>query len=364
MKIKKGLKWIMGIVGFLIVLHIILPFILVWYVNKTLDEIPGYKGSVGWIHVNLFRGAYQIHSLDLLVEGEKSYEPFFSSKTIDLSIEWSAMFDGEIVGEIIFNAPNLVFVPPPLKGEDEKSAGGQTGENVDWTKPVKDLMPLQINRLEINNGSIHYKEPYSDPEIDVYIENLNALATNLSNTEAKTGDLPSRLDVTGISIGDGDLKLGGDLNIIKQIPDFDLDLSFEDVDLKALNNFSKAYANIDVEKGYLNFYGEFAGVDGDFEGYIKPIVKELKLVKFKEDIKKPLKLLWESVVGTLAEVFENQGEDQFATKVPLEGNYENITPEIWPTIGKVLENAFIDALKNKTDDTINVKDPTEESESN
>ncbi|MEO9870788.1 DUF748 domain-containing protein [Ekhidna sp.] len=358
MKVRKKVRKVaLGIIILLIILHVSLPFILVRYVNNTLNEIPDYKGSVEWIHVNLFRGAYQVHSLELLVESEDSYEPFFKTKTIDLSIEWRALLRGRIVGELIFTQPELVFIALSSDSAEsnKESSSNQNEKNVDWTKPLKDLMPLAINRFEIISGSIHYKDLNSDPEVDIFLDQLNGLATNLSNAETSSKELPSELKLSGKSIGNGQLEIDGYLNVLLPTPNFDFNLSFEEVDMTSLNDFTKAYTNIDFERGTLNVYGEFAGQDGQFDGYIKPLIKDLKLVDFKKDKKKPFKLIWESIVGTLAEIFENQGEDQFATKVPLKGSYENINSKTWPAVRGVLKNAFIEAFKTKHDDSINLK---------
>ena len=57
------------------------------------------------------------------------------------------------------------------------------GEDVDWTKPIKELMPLQINRLEINNGSIFFYDFTTKPKVDIHVDSLQLLATNLNNAD-------------------------------------------------------------------------------------------------------------------------------------------------------------------------------------
>lgn len=350
-KAKKSAVWTLSIIAFILILHISLPFILVRYVNKTLEDIPGYTGSVSWIHVNLFRGAYQIHDLEILKEQGEFQEPFVSTESLDLSLEWSALFHGEIVGELVFSNPELIFINSPgTESED------QNGADVNWTEPIKELMPLQINRLELINGSIYYKDPHASPQVDIYFRELHALASNLSNVNDQTVDLPSDLRLSAISIGNGQLELTGGLNIIKESPDFDIDLKFENVDLTALNDFLLAYANADLAKGTLNFYSEITGKDGQLTGYVKPLMTNLKFLNWKQDKKHPIKLFWEAIVGTVSEVFENQKEDQFATKVPITGQYADINPDLWNGLGSILKNAFVSALKNDTDDSIDIDD--------
>ncbi|HAJ81870.1 MAG TPA: hypothetical protein DCO64_05460, partial [Zunongwangia profunda] len=56
------------ILGALIVFRLFLPLIVKNYVNKTLNNIPGYHGHVEDIDIALWRGAYTIDSLVLIKE--------------------------------------------------------------------------------------------------------------------------------------------------------------------------------------------------------------------------------------------------------------------------------------------------------
>lgn len=322
-----------------------MPHFIVKYVNKVLTEIPGYQGRINDVDLCLIRGAYMIDSLSIeKIEGSQAV-PFFSTTTIDLSIHWKAIFNGSIVGEVVFEQPRINFVAA------EDTANAQYGEDVDWTKPIKDLMPLQINLFTVNDGEIHFRNFSSEPPVDVYLNKISLEATNLNNAKNVTDTLPSHVTLNAISLGEGNLALEGDMNILKEIPDFDLNLKFENVDVTALNDFLKAYANIDAESGEFYLYAEFLALDGQIDGYVKPMLVDLKIVDWKED-KKGLQIIWEAIVGAIAEIFENQPKDQFATKVPLEGNLNDPDAGILPTIWNVFSNAFIDAFKKQTDNTI------------
>ena len=61
----------------------------------------------------------------------------------------------------------------------------QSGKGANWNEALKDLMPLQINRFEINNGKISYKDFTFNPQIDIYLNNLNLVAYNLGNIKIK-----------------------------------------------------------------------------------------------------------------------------------------------------------------------------------
>src|ERR1700761_4296588 len=97
----------------IIAFRIALPYILLRFVNKELQTIPGYTGHVDDIDVHLVRGAYTLKVIRLDKTGGKIPVPFFSAEALDLSIEWSAIFHGRLVGKIIVMHPILNFAKGP-----------------------------------------------------------------------------------------------------------------------------------------------------------------------------------------------------------------------------------------------------------
>ena len=279
-KKRRKRKIVIGIIVLLILARIALPYVVTNYVNKVLADLEGYTGSITDVDISLYRGAYQIHGLDIQSVNENIKTPFVAIKTIDLSVEWHALLDGSVVGEIKLIEPDLNFAAGPAEGEV------QTGEENDWTKTITDLMPLQVNRFEIINGKISYIDNFVEPKVDIYFNDFDAVATNLNNSTDSKEALPSSIRATSSTIGGGSFKADCKINILKLIPDFDLNASIENTNVPALNNFFKAYAGVDAERGQFNFYTEIALVDRELDGYFKPLVKDLKVLKWGEEEEK------------------------------------------------------------------------------
>jgi len=350
-KIKKRYIVILSVIFVLVVARLVMPYFVTRFVNGVLAEIPGYTGSIAGVKIQLIRGAYVIEDLKIYkVEGNKQI-PFVDISKTDLSIEWGAIFKGAIVGEITATNPVVNFI-----GGDKKDAAGkttnQTGENVDWTAPIKRLMPLKINRFEVINGSVHFYDFTTKPEVDLHLRQLHGLATNLSNADDQQIPLPSKIEATAVSIGNGQLTIAMDINVLKEIPDVDMNLKFESIDMTALNDFFLAYAKIDVEKGTFDLFSELVINDGQLTGYVKPLARDVSLVSWENDKDKPLNLAWQSIVAFFVEIFTNQEKNQVATKAPLEGDLNNVKSEIWPTLLNIFKNAFVKAFEKNTDNTI------------
>ncbi|MFI5171518.1 MAG: DUF748 domain-containing protein [Chitinophagales bacterium] len=336
------------IVVVLIIFRLILPYIVLNVVNKKLAEIDGYYGHVEDIDLALIVGSYKIKNIKLEKLGGKIPVPFFAADVINLSVEWKALFHGGLVGEIEVESPVLNFV----KGPTEETS--QTDIDTAWQDVVDELMPLKINRLEINKGEIHYRDFYSSPKVDIYSTDIHIVAENLSNATDNEELLPSPVTGTAKIYG-GRAKLNMKLDALAKVPTFDMNAELNDLNLVELNDFLKAYGKFDVQKGTIGVYTEAAAKDGKIIGYTKPIIKDLDVVEWNQEKSDSFgQKLWETVVGFTGWVFKNKNEDQVATQIEFEGNIDNPDISIWNIIAETLRNAFIKALYPALENKVNI----------
>ncbi len=186
--------------------------------------------------------------------------------------------------------------------------------------------------------------------MDIYFKSFNLKATNLSNVINKTEKLPASIDASGESIGGGILNFTAKVNILKPIPDFNVDFKLEETALKSLNTFTEAYANFDFEEGSFSLYSELVMTDGNYKGYIKPILSNSNLIKKGSDKDKSIfNRGYQLFLDGATEIFENQKKNSLATKIPISGNVAKTKVGVWASIGNTLKNAFIKAIPKKID---------------
>jgi len=353
---RRGKIWVIvlgSILMLILILHLTLPSILLRYVNRQLSKIEGYKGSVEDIDIAIFRGAYTIKNIRLDKLSGKIPHPFFKADIIDLSVEWKALFNGRIVAEIEVENPELNFVKGPTK------ATSQTEIDKDWTEVVDNLIPLKLNRFEINNGEIHYRDLHSSPKVDIFTNNVHIIAENLSNAKHKKEELPSTVKADADVYG-GQVTLDMKIDPLNKVPSFDVNAKLTEVNLVKINDFLKAYGNFDVEKGSLQLYTEAAAKDGMIKGYTKPIIKDMKVLNWKTDKETPVRFIWEAIVEGVSWVLNNKSKDQIATKAEFEGRIDKPDVNIWFIIGQLLRNAFIEALYPALENSVNINTPKKE----
>jgi len=346
---KRIRNTILIVVGVLLLIRLILPYVLLHVINDRLAKVPGYYGHIDDLDLALIRGAYTIKLFDLQKVDSVSQEhtPFLSADAIDLSVEWKALFKGSVVGELVVTTPEIRFtkdaVEPGAVQEDTTSLGDLLG----------DLMPLQINRVEMNNGSLRFIDPTTTPKVDIALEPFDLLALNLRNSYDSSSVLPATVRMRGGVYG-GTIKLDVKLNPLADDPTFDMVAELEGMELPRLNDFLMAYGKFDVTRGTFGLYSEFAAKEGAFAGYVKPLIKDLKVLGTKERDKNLLQSAWEVTVGAIGMVFRNWSEDQVATKVEMKGRLDGPRTNVLNAIVEVMRNAFIQALQPSIDHEISL----------
>ena len=346
---KKKYKILISVVVLLIIIRLILPYVVLHYANKALANVKGYYGHIDDIDLSIYRGAYIINDIYLnkVDSVSKQQTPFFKSRNIDLSVEWGALFHGSIVGELTFDSTELIFTKDKADLTDVKK------DTTDFRKLLKNFMPLKVNRFEVNDGTIRYTDNTSKPKVDIALTQTHILALNLKSVKDNGVELPSTVTAQANAY-EGTLSFNMKLNALADTATFDLNAEIKNTNLVLLNDFLKAYGNFDVHRGNFGLYTEMAAKDGKFKGYVKPIIKDLKVVGPEDRHDTFFNKVWEQIVGAAGVIFKNQKKDQVATKVNIEGSFKNPKTNTLDAVWEVLLNAFVQALLPEVDNTISI----------
>jgi len=341
------------IIALLVIINFALEPITLHYVNKALGDLKGYKGSAKDVDIHLYRGAYRIDTLVIEKIDNGKTQPFFAVKGIDISIEWKSLFKGSVVAEFSVEKPVLNFIKKGKKVE----AGG----NNNFIETVKKLSPVNINYVELLDGEVHYIDMTSKPKIDIAAKQVFATALNLRNVVDKNNKLPSTIHLTANTSGNGKIVSNAKLNALKDTPDFDFNFELERMDLTYLKDFTDAYANFTFKRGQLYLSSELAMDNGKYNGYLKPVLENIKIIDLTPDTEKEkkrpfFKRIWELIVGAGVSIVKNQPKDRLATKIPLKGDVNGSQKFTWTAIINVLRNGFVKAFDKDLEGSIDFHD--------
>ncbi|HEY4282969.1 MAG TPA: DUF748 domain-containing protein [Chthoniobacterales bacterium] len=338
---KRWWFWLVVLIAIaIVVVHLYLAIWVRDYVNRKLSEIPDYRAHVEAVTLHLWRGAYQIHNIKIEKTSGHVPVPFFSDPLVDLSVQWKALFEGSFVGEIDFHRPELNFVNGRTKAEQ------QAAVDEPWTQKIKQLFPLKFNRFAVHNGTVHYHDFSSDPKIDVVVDHIQMVVTNLTNSKKLSKTLIAEMQAEGRPLGEGRLRTQASLDPYAAKPTFALNLELAEVPLVKLNDLARAYGHFDFKSGTLRLATQLESKNGSFKGYVEPVFDNMN-IGVAEGEENPLSGLWASVVDGLTKIVRNQPKNRFGTKVPISGSFDQPQPAILTTIFNVFRNAFIKAFEGK-----------------
>jgi hypothetical protein len=348
------LRWFALVFAALLGVRMLLPIGLRAYVNRVLDGMPGYEGRIGKLDLNLWRGAYEIEELALLRSGGAHPEPFLEVQRLDLSLTWAGLAHGKLVGEAVLHHPVVSFVA------GETQAESQTGEGPSWASRLDALFPFRIERFVLRDGEVRFKSEKTDPPVDLYVDDLYLEAHNLTNVRGKGagGLLPAEVEAAGRPFGTGELEARLRFDPLAERPRFELDAAVRAVRLADLNDFLQAYGKVDAERGTFEMYTEFAASDGEVEGYVKTLFEDVQLLSLDE-IDGPgdaMEAFWEGLVELGAQLFKNQPRDRLAAYIPLRGRTDDVNADLITTVGSLLRNAFVVALRPAIEESIEIED--------
>ncbi len=274
-RVRYSRGWLIGILIVLVVLvaaRLALPYVLRSAINRRLNNIPDYGGHVDSVSVSLYRGAYHLTGMEIVKRNGQVREPFFSAKDIDFSLAWRELLHRRVVSDIYLDQPKLNFIKGPTAETSQLTADRR------WQDVITDIFPIDINYLKITDGTLRYVNHASNPQVDIRVEHTLAVATGLRNRAgANQDELPANISLRGVTIGNGKLHIDSQAEPLAAQPHFLLKLELEDVSLPALNEFLRAYGNIDVSAGVFKGYLEMTAHDGELFGVFQAALPARRL---------------------------------------------------------------------------------------
>ena len=336
-------RWGLGLLILVIVLGVaraLLPWGVRNYVNRILDNNQLYSGTIGPVSIHLWRGAYSIDDIRISKTTGNVPVPFFTSKRVDFAIQWRNLIHGKVVGRVLMDGPQINFVDSPTAAESQTGAGGP------WLQMIQQLFPFTINSAIIRNGSVHFRTYQSQKPVDVYLSQVQASIDDLSNIRNATTPLISTVRANGLVMDQAKLQFLMTLDPFSYHPTFHLALRLLGLDVTKLNDLALTYGKFDFKRGWLDLVIETDANEGQLNGYVKPLFRDLKVFSPGQDLKTDtvLQFFWQALLGAVTTVFKNQPHNQFGTVIPFSGDVSGTTSaDMLATIGNVLRNAFVRA---------------------
>ncbi|AIR89940.1 DUF748 domain-containing protein [Pseudomonas cremoricolorata] len=344
---KARYRWpllsIAGLVALLVALHLALPWLVRDYLNGKLADMGEYRGEITDVDLAWWRGAYTINGLKIVKTSGKVPVPLLEAPLIDLSVSWHSLwYDQAVVAQVTFERPVINFVDGGSK------QNSQSGRGTDWRQQLGKLLPITLNEVRIHDGSVRFRNFQSKPPVQLQATQLEASIHNLTNVRDQEGRRDASFEAKARLFGDAKVESSATFDPFSDFDDFQFRLRASDITLRQLNDFASAYGKFDFNAGSGDVVIEAQAENGRLNGYIKPLLRDVEVFDWQQDVENPNKgffrSVWEALIGAGQTVLKNQPKNQFATRVELRGSVHQQDISAFEAFLQILRNGFIQAF--------------------
>jgi hypothetical protein len=220
-------------------------------------------------------------------------------------------------------------------------------EAVDTAKELKKKSDLvvTVKHGKVLQSEFGFVNQSTKPDYRVFVTDVNAEVDHFSNELKRLEGGDAVVKVTGRFMGTGQTVVAGTFRPERPNPDFDLDVRIVKTQLKSFNDVLRAYADMDLNKGAFSFFSELSIKNGQVNGYVKPMFKDVEVYDPKQDTDKALtKKIYEAVVGGVADLLKNKDDEHIAAEADITGPVPNPRADTWQIVGTLIQNAFFKAI--------------------
>ncbi len=241
--------------------------------------------------------------------------------------------------DVTIHGLRLDYVHSAATAAAEQERAAEAAEIAQDDEPA---MLVRIDRLALADSVLAFVHRSADDPYRLFVDRAGLVVSNLSSGFRQG---PAKAKLTGRFMGSGAAR--GDFTFREEQdgPDFDMNVAIEGASLASMNDLLRSYGKLDVTEGTFSIYSEIKVNDRKITGYVKPLIKDVKVYDPEQDKQKPvLKKLYEKVAGGLASVLDNRPRDEVATVVDLSGTLDDPDTSVWAVVVRLVSNAFVKAI--------------------
>lgn len=336
--------WIcLSLLALLLLLHIALPYVIRDYLNDKLADMGDYRGQIEDVDLALWRGAYRINGLSIVKDQRDVPVPFVNAPQIDIALSGADLWRKRaVVARVVFEKPEVNFV------DGEGSDDSQTGEGVDWREQLNKLLPITLNEVRVIDGTLGFYNFNASPPVKIQANAIEASLYNLTNVADEQGDRVARFEGTAQLLGHAPLEASAVFDPFHNFEDFEFRVRATDIQLTRLNDLANAYGKFDFKSGSGDLVVEASAEDAQLSGYIKPLLRNVEVFDWQQDVENQdkgfFRSIWEALVGGSEKLLKNQRQDQIATRVELSGSTRQQNISAFQAFIGILRNGFVEAF--------------------
>jgi len=345
---RRWLFWIpLALIVIATAVRIVMTPLATKMARDSLQSMPGFKGSFRELSIRTLTTSVIIEGLSLDRDPPADPgKPFITMEKVQLTLFWRELFKGQIVGSAKILKPkfHIVIPPSPAEAKEEgKSRPPPPPDVPDLAKTLGDVIPVRIDRVEIQDGEMVVVDAGAEGLPDIRIGNLEMTIENIETGTQLGSGRPTVFAARALVEKSGQLAMFYTADLLAKSLTFGGKAKLEGLKLAEINDFLAARSGLRVEKGTFDVYTAFTGSRGKFVGGVKPLLKGVDMEPVESDILSGLK---EALIDNAISLFSDEvpGRKAVAALIPIRGEITSPSPQLLPTILSIVRNAFVEGL--------------------
>lgn len=337
-----------AVVAFVVLLGLlfVLPMVLLPYVNRALSSVKGYDTKVDSLSLSFFNLSATVHKLKVI--DKNIDQELLTVSSIKTKVLWSQLFKGEVLVVASIYKPQFQIALDDHVLTQLVKQTIEVASVFDWIREIRKMYPVAIDAIHINDGQARLIDRWKPHKpLTVQVTDIDADVTNLTNRKNQTDHLFASLRLEA-SVAKGKLLVVASTHpAIEKAPDFDMQVSVENIQLVTLNPFFREYGNFDFENGSLNLNGRLKANNLMVKGSLKPVLKDVKIkdAPRKQKEKGFFGNLWESLLQSTADSAKNDTTGKIETVIPISGRIDSANVSIISAIMRIFRKSLVGSIE-------------------
>lgn len=320
-----------------LILAVALDPIVEWQTRERLKIFePRYKVTFEDASLQPFKLNYVLKGLKVMRQSAGGQElPYVSVERTQLGIYGRELLHMHLVATVEVDKPRLNLIA--AKAEKEQQLDPKIP---DLSEKLLKIMPLTVDRVQVRDAAMLFTDKTKPEFPNIWIHRVDATLENLATRAALARGEPTSVALSGTIQESGELSAFLTADPLAKGLYFAGRASVLNFELKELSKTMASESGLSVSEGTLDLFAEFDCRAGQLEGGIKPVLKNVKVVKGKPGLGNAVKaVLADAAVKVLSDRVGQR--DAVATVIPLRGDINKPQVQLWPAVIGVLRNAFV-----------------------
>jgi len=296
------------------------------YLEGELNtRVEGYQFSIGDLDFRPFGLAIELKNVTVR-QREHPEPPVAQFSRWYAGLERLALLRGRIVSNQVLEGPIFHFTLPQAKEEvkdvrETKDEIERRGKRK-WQEAVRAVYPFTVNRFEIKDGELHYRD--HSLRRPLRLSGIQLSLGNISNVQSEGTEFPSEIKFEGTFEEQGTIRIEGHADFLAEPhPSLDADAVIDHLELKPLLPLASRY-HVKLYQGGMTLAGHLTYTP---ENTVVQLT-DLRLEK--------------ALVNYLYEPERGKPEKAIAKKAVKETAKAAKKPDMWLKIdrGQIIESEF------------------------